>query len=389
MIIFLMNCQGVCHGRWRPCRTKACGRKPRRVQEECNKPSLQPLQHAMAAIQAAVAVTLLINTPPAVATSEAWECHQRATNHASLRQPGQVNRQQANTVPMHELIQNLTRHNPWSSTHSVNSDLPKSMPPMPDPSDPDSPDLFIPPGPRPWNPEDRSEPPPPPQTPSEPPEQYLEPGEPIPVDPLPTNPPVPPPHFLVELLNADTRPQLTTLIQTGRVFESEAAADLEGEPPEFFGGLAAGLLDAVWSADATTGASTTTDARGYTTADNTLSQWPTSSHKPTDDMIEASPLSPNHVFPDLGVIPELKYNEVTLSCGMRVLLVPDSDTLFVTGALIFPGGSLSSPASQVCCQVQGKLMLSAPELCSKCTAPCRMEWIPTVSYNHVFSLGCG
>jgi hypothetical protein len=81
-------------------------------------------------------------------------------------------------------------------------------------------------------------------------------------------------------------------------------------------------------------------------------------HGFAEDTLRASPLPADCVFPELGVIPGLECHEFTLSCGMHVLLVLEPETPLVTGALIFPGGTLSSPAYQVCLDKLVRLSLS-------------------------------
>jgi hypothetical protein len=51
--------------------------------------------------------------------------------------------------------------------------------------------------------------------------------------------------------------------------------------------------------------------------------------------------------PELGPVKPVQYDEATLASGLRVFLVEDDKVPLVSGALVFPGGSMSSPARQV------------------------------------------
>lgn len=65
--------------------------------------------------------------------------------------------------------------------------------------------------------------------------------------------------------------------------------------------------------------------------------------------LAASPLPPDFAFPELGAVPPLDCKEVVLPSGLRLFMVQDNEAPLVTGALVFPGGSLSSPSQQERC----------------------------------------
>ena len=183
-------------------------------------------------------------------------------------------------------------------------EVPKTMPPPDSPADPSSPDAIIPPGPRPAPAPDGAPAPNTPRTPSEPPL----PNAPPPAEPIPPALPREPPQFL---LRTGPVPPLVPVSLSSHALSPGAA------PRQLAAGMAVHQ-------------SATQRLEGEAASP-----------------MRASPLPSDFQYPELAPVQPVACDERALSNGMRVFFVEDHEAPLVSGVILFPGGSSSSPADQV------------------------------------------
>ena len=174
-----------------------------------------------------------------------------------------------------------------------------------------------------------------PQTPESPPTPPMTPGSPFPAEPLPPQPNSAP-QVLVRAAGSATLRLGTPTAQVAILAAAPAQhapllATLAHKEPNQ---LRTEFLAQTASADAAGAALRIGSA--------VPAQLPSSSSG-----ISATPLPPGFAFPELGAVPPLDCKEVVLPSGLRLFMVQDNEAPLITGALVFPGGSLSSPKQQV------------------------------------------